>query len=128
MDINDVIGLSLRIGVIVSVILIATGSLLTFVEHGSNGYSVSELLSRTSVVNSSTASFNFIVKSVSQFTGLGLIYLGLVVLIATPVIRVMLSVLYFALDKNLLYTIVTAIVLFNLLIAIFVIPIFVVHN
>ncbi|EZQ04819.1 membrane protein [Candidatus Acidianus copahuensis] len=128
MDINDVIGLSLRIGVIVSVILIATGSLLTFVEHGSNGYSVSELLSRTSVVNSSTASFNFIVNSVSQFTGLGLIYLGLVVLIATPVIRVMLSVLYFALDKNLLYTIVTAIVLFNLLIAIFVIPIFVVHN
>ncbi len=48
---------------------------------------------------------------------------GLFVLVATPVTRVLLSVLMFAAERNALYTAITLIVLVNLLIAIFVVPV-----
>jgi uncharacterized membrane protein len=53
-----------------------------------------------------------------------LMSLGMYVLLATPVIRVVLSIIFFALQKNKLYVTITSIVLFNLLVAIFALPFF----
>jgi uncharacterized membrane protein len=51
-----------------------------------------------------------------------LLSLGIYTLVATPVIRVALSIFLFAMQKNLLYAIIPSIVLINLLVAIFLLP------
>ena len=54
--------------------------------------------------------------------GADLLIAGVFALFATPVARVAMSVLLFSLERNRLYTVITIIVLTNVLIAIFVIP------
>ena len=49
------------------------------------------------------------------FTGRGIIQLGLLILIATPVARVMFSIVAFALERDSLYVVITIIVLAILL-------------
>ncbi len=61
------------------------------------------------VFGNSTIGENFIVTSI-------------IVLFATPVIRVMASVVSFAMERNALYTIITLIVLINILVSILIIP------
>jgi uncharacterized membrane protein len=58
--------------------------------------------------------------------GNNLILTGILVLFATPVARVSVSIFMFAAERNLLYTVITTIVLVNILIAIFIVP-FVLH-
>ncbi len=55
-------------------------------------------------------------------TGMLIIELGIFVLFATPVLRVAMSVISFARDRNRLYTIITLVVLADVLFAIFVLP------
>jgi uncharacterized membrane protein len=51
------------------------------------------------------------VKDVLSFRGRGIIQLGLLLLIATPIARVALSVVAFAIQRDRLYLVVTLIVL-----------------
>jgi len=60
--------------------------------------------------------FNF------SFNGLNFIILGLLTLIATPIARIVLGIVSFAMEKDKLYVIITVIVLFNLIFAIFLLP------
>ena len=64
----------------------------------------------------------FIGLSGWQAAASGMISAGVILLLATPVLRVLLSILMFAMEKNKLYVVITVIVLMNLLIAIFVLP------
>lgn len=121
-DFDEVIGNVLRIGVIISAMFILIGLIELFLEGGGQGYSLSEISSVHSIVNSSSVYIFSIPTDVARGDGLATIYLGLIALIATPVIRVGISVINFALEKDLLYTIITIIVLTNLLIAIFILP------
>jgi uncharacterized membrane protein len=121
-DLDTVTGIVMRVGVILSIVLVAIGVVITIIEHGANGYTVNQLFSRVSVVNSSTASLSFIASGFTDFSGLSFIYIGLIVLISIPVIRTGLALAYFLYDKNRLYILLSAIVLFNLLIAILVLP------
>ncbi len=120
MDLNDVIGYALRIGVIISVVLIVLGFILLFPNPR-----FPELESPHSRFNTSVIRPEEVVYGSFKGNGLDLILLGLMVLIATPVLRVILGVIQFALGKNKIYTVITVIVLFNLLLAIFVIPLIV---
>ncbi|BFH72774.1 DUF1634 domain-containing protein [Sulfurisphaera javensis] len=120
MDLNDVIGYALRIGVIISVILIIIG--LAFL---SGNRDFSELVSPTSRVNTSVINPTKVPISAFSGNGLDLILLGLMVLIATPVIRVLIGIIQFAKERNILYTIITIIVFFNLMLAIFILPLFI---
>lgn len=121
-DLDSVTGIVMRVGVILSIVLVAIGVIITVIEHGSDGYTLNELFSRVSTVNSSTASLPFILNGFSRLSGLSFIYIGLMVLISIPVIRTTLALIYFLYDKNRLYIVLSAIVLFNLLLAILILP------
>lgn len=120
LDLNDVIGYALRIGVIISVILIIIGFILLIPNP-----KFSELESPHSRFNTSVIKPEQVRYGSFKGNGLDLILLGLMVLIATPVLRVILGVIQFTLEKNKIYTVITIIVLFNLLLAIFIIPLIV---
>jgi uncharacterized membrane protein len=123
MDINDAIGLALRVGVLLSAAIILIGVVLVFAHQGSNGFSLSQIAAPNSRVNSSVFQPSEVIGGLSELNGLDYVYLGLMVLIATPIIRVVLGIAQFAKERNKLYTIITVIVLFNLMFAIFVLPV-----
>ncbi len=123
MDFNDIIGYALRIGVIISAIIILLGVGILFLRDSSNGFTISQIAAPNSIVNSSLFKPDEVFSGIPKLDALDLIYLGLMVLIATPVIRVLLGILQFATERNKLYTIITAIVFFNLMFAIFILPI-----
>ena len=123
MDINDAISLALRAGVLLSAAIILIGVVLVFVHQGSNGFSLSQIAAPNSRVNSSIFQPPEVMEGLSKLNGLDYVYLGLMVLIATPIIRVVLGIAQFVKERNRLYTIITVIVLFNLMFAIFVLPV-----
>lgn len=122
MDLDYVTGMIMRVGVILSIVLVALGVILIVVEGHASNYSESVLFSRTSYVNSSIANISYIIKGFSNGSGLSFIYLGLIVLVSVPILRTALALAYFAYEKNRLYVILTLIVLFNLIFAILVLP------
>lgn len=121
MELEDVIGYTLRIGVIISALLILLGASLLAVKPP-EPHIVAQLSTPHSLINSSLLAPGQVLAGAAALNGLDLIALGLIVLIATPVARVVLGIIQFAREKNILYTIITTIVLFNLLFAIFIIP------
>lgn len=123
MDIDDVIGYTLRIGVIISAILIIIGITLTVIHGSSDGYSISEWVNPKSPLNSSVFAPTYVLKNLSVDDGMDFVWLGLMVLIATPVLRVMLGIAQFVKERNYLYVFIISVVLFNLLFAIFLLPI-----
>ncbi|MDT7860909.1 MAG: DUF1634 domain-containing protein [Saccharolobus sp.] len=122
MDFNDVIGYTLRIGVIISATIIIIGVIMLFIFNSSNNFTLNQIAAPNSIVNSSIFKPNEIFSGLPKPYALDYIYLGLMILIATPVARVLLGIIQFAREKNKLYTIITAIVFFNLMFAIFLLP------
>ncbi|ACP36250.1 protein of unknown function DUF1634 [Sulfolobus islandicus Y.G.57.14] len=123
MDFNSIIGNALRIGVIISAIIIIFGVALLFLNNGSNGFTITQISNSNSIINSSIFKPSEIFTGLPKLYGLDYIYLGLMVLIATPVLRVLLGIAQFASERNKLYTIITIIVFFNLMFSIFILPI-----
>lgn len=121
-DMDYVIGLTLRIGVIVSIALVLIGVALLVVEGKGLGYSDYSIMSIRSNVNTTVIPPIMALRGLSQADGLSFIILGLMVLIATPVLRVALGIASFAMEKDWLYVAITIVVFINLMLAIFVIP------
>jgi len=122
MDFNDIIGYSLRIGVLISAALLVFGILLLFINNGSNGLSLSQITALKSPINSSIITPAGVVEGVQTLNPISIIFLGLMVLIATPVLRIVLGIMDFAKQRDALYTIITVIVLFNVIFAIAILP------
>ncbi|MCU7787579.1 DUF1634 domain-containing protein [Pyrobaculum sp. 3827-6] len=122
MDLEDVIGYTLRIGVIISIVLIATGVVLLVVKPPAP-HILQQLSNPRSLINTSSISPTQVLSGSAALNGLDVILLGLIVLIATPVLRVVMGLIQFAKERNYIYVAITTIVLFNLLFAIFIIPI-----
>jgi uncharacterized membrane protein len=121
-DLEYIIGNTLRIGVVVSIIVILIGLALLLLVPGASRYSLSVIASPTSSLNSSVIGFGSMQNGLESLDGVYYIMLGLAILIATPVARVLLSVFWFFQKRNSVYTVITAIVLINMLVAIFIIP------
>jgi len=121
-DMDYVIGLALRIGVIVSIALVLIGVALLVVEGKGLGYSDYSIMSIRSNVNTTVIPPIMALRGLSQADGLSFIILGLMVLIATPVLRVALGIASFAMERDWLYVVITIVVFINLMLAIFVIP------
>jgi len=121
-DMDYVIGLTLRIGVIVSIALVLIGVALLVVEGKGLGYSDYSIMSIRSNVNTTVIPPITALRGLSQADGLSFIILGLMVLIATPVLRVALGIASFAMERDWLYVVITIVVFINLMLAIFVIP------
>ncbi len=121
-EFEDIIGWALRIGVIISAILIIFGFALIIMHNGAYPYTMAQLVNPHSNVNTKTIGFHTLITGIDNLNGVDLILLGLIVLIATPVIRVFIGIVQFAKEKDYLYTIITTLVFFNLMFAIFIIP------
>jgi len=120
---EDIIGWTLRIGVLISAAFIIFGVALIYIHRGAGAYSFRDLVISRSPVNTSILPVSYInMRSVSSLNGLAFVLVGLIVLMATPVLRVAIGIAQFAYERNWLYTVITVIVFMNLMLAIFVIP------
>lgn len=108
---ETVIGYTLRIGVIAAAVLVLAGGVYYLIENANTAvdYHTFHPAAKHSL------DLSAIVQNVLALNSLGIIQLGLLVLVATPVVRVILSVIAFALERDLLYVAVTAVVLAVLL-------------
>jgi len=110
-----IIGHTLRIGVVTAAVIVLIGGVLYLVENGSTAphYHTFRVASKHS------DNLSGIAQNLYALNSYGIIQLGLLVLIATPIIRVVLSVVAFALERDVLYVVATSMVLAVLLYSLF---------
>jgi uncharacterized membrane protein len=97
----------LRSGVLLAGAIVLLGGIMYLARHGAEPISYREFLGEPP----SLSTLGGIGGAVGQFQAAAIIQLGLLVLIATPVMRVFLSVLAFARVKDWIYVAVTLVVL-----------------
>jgi uncharacterized membrane protein len=101
----------LRGGVVISISVVIAGLILTFVHHPAYLSSKLALGELTAVAESFPHSLAGVWQELTQMRGQALVALGLLLLIATPVARVGLSIIIFAIEKDRLYVGITVTVL-----------------
>ncbi len=102
-----VIGHTLRVGVITAALIVLMGGALYLVENrgAAPQYHTFHGASKHS------DNLAGMVRNIRALNSYGIIQLGLLVLIATPILRVLFSVIAFALERDLLYVVATLVVL-----------------
>ena len=110
-QVEAVVGNLLRWGVIIAAVVAAAGAVLYLAHHGSGVADYHRFVGTSENLTSLAA----IVRSAATLDARALIQLGLVLLIATPVARVALSLFAFAKQGDHTYVAITAIVLALLL-------------
>jgi len=106
-----VIGHTLRIGVLTAAAIVLLGGVLYLLQSGSAVPDYHTF----HVAATRSDNLSGIVRNIEALNSLGIIQLGLLVLIATPILRVIFSVVAFALERDTLYVAATLIVLMVLL-------------
>jgi uncharacterized membrane protein len=106
-----IIGYTLRTGVLLAAAIVLLGGVLYLVQNGAGTPHYHTF--HTAATPSDTLSG--IAQNIRTLSSYGIIQLGLLVLIATPILRVVLSVVAFALEHDMLYVVATLIVLAVLL-------------
>ena len=109
--IEEIVGNLLRTGVMLSAAVVLCGAVIYLVHHG--GEPASYRIFRG--VPSDLRSVRGILHDAFALSGRGIIQLGLLLLIATPVARVAFSILGFAEEHDRMYVVFTVIVLAILL-------------
>jgi len=105
--VERVIGQLLRLGVTLSATVVVLGGAVYLVRHGIEAPHYGIFRGEPTGLRNISG----ILGQVRDWRGRGIIQLGLLVLIATPVARVAFSVVAFALERDRLYVVVTLIVL-----------------
>ena len=105
MDLNRLISYSLRIGVLASALLSVSGLAI----WAATGFPDLDMAMGSSIGSS--------IASAVSGNAAGLIYLAVAVLVATPVFRVALSTIYFAIQDDRKYVVLTLVVLSMLIFA-----------
>jgi uncharacterized membrane protein len=101
------VGTLLRLGVLVSAVVVAAGGAISLVEHHSESANYSTFHGEPEPLRNVVG----ICMEAAHLKSDGIIQLGLLLLIATPVARVALAALGFQLEKDRLYVTVSLIVL-----------------
>ena len=109
--IDELIGDLLRVGVIVSSLIVLVGGGLYLKRHGTELPSYHMFYGEPSELRSVLG----IMKEAYSFSGRGIVQFGLLLLIATPVMRVAFTVVAFMIQRDRIYVGVTLIVLSVLL-------------
>lgn len=109
--VDQIVGNLLRVGVIVSAAVVLSGGALYLVQHGSTVPDYRVFHGEPAYLRGVPG----IVSGALALDGRGLIQLGLLLLLATPIARVAFSVLAFSLQRDRTYVVVTLIVLAVLL-------------
>ena len=107
----------LRTGVMISVAVVLTGLVFTFIHHPQYVRSKSALGQLTDAGAVYPHRLRDVLAQVGEGRGQAIVMLGLLMLIATPVARVAFSIVAFAIERDRLYVSITAIVLALLLVS-----------
>ena len=104
---ENMVGNLLRVGVLLAAATVFAGGVFYLIQHHTDRVNY-----RTFIAGAdSVRTLSGILHSAGRFESEGWIQLGLLLLIATPVARVALAVVGFALEKDRLYVVVSLIVL-----------------
>jgi uncharacterized membrane protein len=114
-DMQVVIGWVLRTGVFVSMTIVFLGGILYLYRHGHTTANYSEFKGIPDFVQTIPA----IVNGIFTFRGRAIIQAGIILLIATPILRVLFSAIGFVIEKDYLYTAISFFVLLIILISMF---------
>jgi uncharacterized membrane protein len=106
-DMQAVIGWVLRAGVFMSMLVVFMGGVIYLYRHGQSVADYHEFKGVPDFVRNPLA----IVNGIMDIKGRAIIQAGIILLIATPIIRVIFSAIGFILEKDHLYTAITCIVL-----------------
>ncbi|MEX8546269.1 MAG: DUF1634 domain-containing protein [Mucilaginibacter sp.] len=106
-DVQLMIGSLLRWGVIVSMSVVFIGGLVYLYRHGLEKASYHQFIGEPAFLKNIPG----ILQGVAAIKGRAIIQTGILLLIATPIARVLLSVFSFLLEKDYQYVIITLIVL-----------------
>jgi uncharacterized membrane protein len=101
----------LRIGVISSLIVVVVGLVLSFLHHPAYLHSTAELQEVISADHPTWHSLSGLASGLAHFRGEAIIMVGLLLLIATPVMRVAVSIVAFVVERDLVFVVVTTFVL-----------------
>lgn len=112
MSMNDqrleiIIGNLLRAGVLLAAAVVLAGGALYLVQHHGDPVHYHTFVTGPASIRSAPA----IAASAVHFNSEGIMQLGLLLLIATPVARVLMAVIGFAMERDRLYVVVSLIVL-----------------
>lgn len=114
-DMQSVIGWILRGGVFIAMLVVLVGGVLYIYRHGHTIADYHTFKGVPGFVQNASG----IINGIITFRGRAIIQAGIILLIATPVIRVIFSAIGFMLEKDHLYTGITLIVLLIILISMF---------
>jgi len=114
-QVEQIIGNLLRAGVLLAAGVVLVGGVMYVEEYGGNRFNPAGLAPLPSDLRSPRGIFS----DVGILQSRGVIQLGLLLLILTPIARVLFSVIAFALERDRLYVIVTLTVLGILLYSLF---------
>jgi uncharacterized membrane protein len=110
-DVARMLGRLLQVGVALSATVTIVGAVLLLIQHGSARPDFSTFAGQPTYLTSLTG----IVRGVSQFRSESIVQLGIALLIATPVVRVAVTLVAFSRQRDRTYVIITGIVLSLLL-------------
>ena len=110
-DMQSIIGWILRAGVIISMSVVSVGGLLYLYRHGQSHVDYSTFKGVPDFVHSASG----IINGIFTLRGRAIIQAGVILLIATPIVRVVFSAIGFVLEKDYLYLCITLLVLLIIL-------------
>ncbi|HEY8849751.1 MAG TPA: DUF1634 domain-containing protein [Thermoanaerobaculia bacterium] len=115
--VDTAIATLLRTGVVLSIAIVVLGIIFTFAHHPDYFSSRPALGTLTSASAHFPSSIADVIAGVRGLRGQSIVMAGLLLLIATPVARVALSIVVFVIERDRLYMSITVTVLIILLIA-----------
>jgi uncharacterized membrane protein len=110
-EVEQLIGRLLQIGVLIAAAVVLVGGVMLLVQHGSRPVEFSTFSTASSPLQGLVGIF----RGALALDSMAIVQLGLVLLIATPVMRVALTLVAFALQRDRLYILLTAVMLALLL-------------
>lgn len=114
-----VISAVLRIGVISSLAIVVVGLIVSFVHHPGYLHSPSHMKQMMTPGRIVPHSLSEVVHGVASFQGEAITTAGLLLLIATPVLRVAVSIFGFIFERDWIFVVVTTFVLAMLVLSFF---------
>ena len=106
-DVQLILGTLLRVGVLVSTGVVLIGGIIFLSQHHSQLVSFKTFVPEKVEFNSVAA----ILKGLKKFDGLAIIQFGVLLLIFTPIARVVFSIFSFLMEKDYMYVLIGLIVL-----------------
>ncbi len=112
---ENLISLVLRIGVLASLLTIVTGTVISFAHHPNYLSSSADLARLTQPGAAFPRTIGDAVSGARDLKGQAIVTIGLLFLVATPIMRVAVSILLFFHQRDRIFTLITTIVLCLLL-------------